>query len=66
MKKKSITIILAVVMTLSLCACDMEIEMPEPTCKYEDCEETDLYDEGYCKYHFYLSVGDNLLKDLIN
>lgn len=64
MKKNLVTIILAVAMMFSLCACS--IELPEPTCKYDSCEETELYEEGYCKYHYYISVGDTILKDLFN
>lgn len=38
----------------------------EKTCKYDGCEETELYQEDYCKYHYAIVVGDNILKDWVN
>ena len=51
-------------MLVGLCGCKSEPEIP--TCKSEGCEEIELYQEGYCKYHYYLSVGDTILKELVN
>lgn len=30
-------------------------------CKYEGCDETDIYAEGYCRYHYFKSIGQNIL-----
>lgn len=35
-------------------------------CKYPGCTETDIYEDGYCKYHYYKEAGDNTLKHIIN
>lgn len=62
--RKSILLILCILMLVGLCGCKSEPEIP--TCKSEGCEELELYQEGYCKYHYYLSVGDTILKELVN
>ncbi len=33
------------------------------TCREEGCEETDIYEDGYCKYHYYKSIGQNVLEN---
>lgn len=58
--KRKMLMVLLVVLVCTGCG------MLEPTCKAEGCEETDIYDEGYCKVHYYENVGDNLLKDIFN
>lgn len=53
---------MAGVMTVcGLTACSFE-----QTCKASDCDETDIYMDGYCKYHYYLTTGEDALKDFIN
>ena len=32
-------------------------------CKAEGCDETDLYDDGYCKYHYYKNFGQNAIDE---
>lgn len=61
MKKKLLCVALIAVFAFQLTACSLE-----PTCKADGCEETELYEDGYCKYHYYLQSGENLLKDIIN
>lgn len=34
------------------------------TCKAEGCDATEIYEDGYCRYHYYENVGDNILQDL--
>lgn len=60
MKKKLLAAVLIAVCMVSGCA------ILEPTCRFEECEETVIYEDGYCKTHYYMNVGDNLLKDLFN
>ena len=59
--RRKISLLVILAMSLYLSACSLE-----PTCKVSDCSETEIYEDGYCKYHYYENVGDNLLKDLIN
>lgn len=63
MKKKFLALLLMTVMALQLGACSFNFE---PTCKESGCEETDIYEEGYCKYHYLMKAGENVLKDFIN
>jgi major membrane immunogen (membrane-anchored lipoprotein) len=35
------------------------------TCKAEGCDE-EIYQDGYCKYHYYLKNGEDTIKNLIN
>lgn len=60
MKRKIVALLLVAVCMLSGC------DMFEPTCKAEGCEETNIYEDGYCKTHYYINVGDTLLKDIFN
>jgi len=62
MKKNILTLLIMLAAVVQLTAC----ETPEPTCKEPDCEELEIYQDGYCKYHYYLNVGETALKDLIN
>lgn len=59
--KRKISLLVMLVMALYLSACSLE-----PTCKVSSCEETNIYEDGYCKYHYYENVGDTMLKDLFN
>lgn len=62
MRKGLITLILVGVTALcSLTACSLQ-----QTCKASGCDETNIYMDGYCKYHYYLTTGEDALKDLIN
>ena len=60
MKKLILVVLMTAVCLLPGC------DMLEKTCRAEGCEETNLYDEGYCKKHYYINVGDNLLKEVFN
>lgn len=61
MKKKMKFLILLVAALVQLTACSME-----PTCKVAGCDETEIYEDGYCKYHYYEKVGDTIMKDIFN
>lgn len=60
MKKRIITLLLIGLMGVQLTACS------EPTCKADDCEETEIYEDGYCRYHYYLKSGEDILKGIVN
>ena len=59
MKKRIVGVLIALVVVLQLTACSSN------TCKVNDCDD-EIYEDGYCKYHYYINVGDNILKDFIN
>lgn len=59
MKRKLIACLLLEVMALQLTACSFK-----PKCRGEDCDETEIYEDGYCKKHYYENVGDNLKEDI--
>ena len=60
MKRKLFAIILLAMLALQLTACSLET-----TCKASDCDETDIYEDGYCKLHYYENVGENVIKELL-
>lgn len=62
MKRKVRMKIIAVIMllTLMLSACSLT-----PICKASDCDSK-VYQDGYCKYHYYLKNGEDTLKEIIN
>ena len=60
MKKKVLCIAIFLVIFVGLTACG------EKTCKVNGCGESEIYEDGYCRYHYYENVGSNFLKDLIN
>lgn len=59
--KKRIMAVFFLMMLLQLSACSLQI-----TCKADGCSETEIYEDGYCRYHYYLRAGENLLKEIIN
>ena len=59
MKRKIFACILLGVITFQLAACSFK-----PECKEDGCHETEIYDDGYCKKHYYENVGDNLKEDI--
>lgn len=61
MKKKLLAVLFVTVMVLQLVACSLE-----KTCKASGCDETEIYQDGYCKYHYYMNAGEDFLKELIN
>lgn len=60
-KKKARVLIALMLVAVQLAACSIE-----PTCKAEDCSETEIYEDGYCRYHYYENVGGNIMKDIFN
>lgn len=61
MQKKVVTVLaITVFVLMTLIGCGT------PTCRYKDCEETEIYEDGYCKYHYYIVSGDEMLKDIVN
>lgn len=61
LKKRIMTVFFVMMMLLQLSACSLQI-----SCKADGCNETDIYEDGYCRYHYYLRAGENLLKEIIN
>lgn len=62
MKKRILTLLIVTVLAgLSMTACSFE-----KTCKESGCDETELYKDGYCKYHYYINAGEDIIKDVIN
>lgn len=59
-KKKVLGLGMVVVFVLSLTACGAK------TCKVKGCQETTIYDDGYCRYHYYENLGSNIMKDILN
>ena len=62
MKKKILTILLIGLTAINgLTACSLQ-----KTCKEDGCEETEIYKDGYCKFHYFTNTGENIIKDVIN
>lgn len=61
MKKRITAVLLVTFIALQLVACSLE-----QTCKASGCDETEIYQDGYCKYHYYMNTGEDFLKELIN
>lgn len=61
MKKKMMVVLLMVTMMTQVVACSLK-----KTCKVSGCDETDIYQDGYCKLHYYEKVGENLINELGN
>lgn len=62
MKKRILTLLIVTALAgLSMTACSLE-----KTCKEPGCDETELYKDGYCKYHYYINTGEDIIKDVIN
>ncbi len=57
-KKKLLTALLAVVMTVQLTACG-----EDNTCKESECGR-EIYREGYCEDHFYLHEAEELTEGM--
>lgn len=60
MKKKIMAVFSIILTAAMLTAC------APFTCREQGCNETEIYKDGYCKYHYGLNAGENMLKDLIN
>ena len=59
--KRRIIAVISIIMTVAmLSACSFF------TCKEQGCNETEIYKDGYCKYHYGLNAGEDMLKDIIN
>lgn len=41
-------------------------EITDQTCKEPSCTEIAIYQDGYCKFHYYSNVGESVLKDFLN
>lgn len=62
MKKKMWVLGLLMLILCETVACSM----PQKTCKQSGCDETDIYKDGCCKYHYYLHSGEDIIKDIVN
>ena len=60
MKKTFLCVGMVLAIVVQLTACGAK------TCKVDGCGETEIYEDGYCRYHYYEKVGTNILKDLFN
>lgn len=62
MKKNKLCIVLIVVLVmLSTSGCGLL----EKNCSVKDCD-SEIYEDGLCKYHYIQQVGEDALKGLIN
>lgn len=61
MKKKFLAALFVVIMALQLMACSLR-----PTCKESGCDETEIYKDGYCNYHYFVHASEDVLKDIVN
>ena len=34
-------------------------------CKEPGCDESEIYQDGYCKYHYYKNLGEDALSDIM-
>lgn len=57
MKKRIGIIFVSLAMVLSLSACGPQ------TCKEEGCDDTNIYQDGYCKYHYTLHNAKQTVDD---
>ena len=60
MKKRALSLFVALIAVLQLMACSLI-----NTCRESGCDD-EIYEEGYCKYHYYINAGSDILKDIIN
>ncbi len=59
MRKRMMTILAVLAMAVVMTACSLF------NCKEKDCSE-EVYEDGYCKYHYYIHAGEGIIKDFIN
>ncbi|WP_294102691.1 hypothetical protein [uncultured Ruminococcus sp.] len=59
MKKKIFAFLMLGVTAFQLTACSLS-----PECKEDGCHETEIYDDGYCKKHYFQNVEENLKQDV--
>ncbi len=59
MRRKIMVLMMVVLVAVQLTACSK-------TCKADGCNEKEIYEDGYCRLHYYENVGGNLLQDIIN
>lgn len=59
MKKKVVSALLLVVLTLQLVACGSK------DCKFDGCDE-EVYKKGYCQAHYLIKYPNEALGDLLN
>lgn len=62
MKKKLLVIMMLLVTAIQLVACG---DIITPTCKEDGCDDTDIYEEGYCEYHYYENIVGNAIEDIL-
>lgn len=62
MRKRLLKLLLVTALVgISMTACSFE-----KTCKESGCDETELYKDDYCKYHYHINAGEDLIKDIVN
>lgn len=57
----SALILVGAIAVASLTACSFE-----KTCKALGCDETKIYEDGFCKYHYFINAGESIIKDKVN
>ncbi len=60
MKKRALSLFVALIAVLQFMACSLI-----NTCRESGCDD-EIYEEGYCKYHYYINAGSDFLKDILN
>ena len=59
MKKRILSLFIALITVSQFTACGLF------SCKESGCDD-EVYEDGYCKYHYYINAGRDILKDIIN
>ncbi len=57
--KRIMILMIILLVSVQLTACGR-------TCKADGCDEKEIYEDGYCRLHYYENVGNHILDDLFN
>lgn len=60
MKVKIVALCMVLLLSGTLAGCGAK------TCKVGGCNDTEIYEDGYCRFHYYENVGENILQDLFD
>ncbi len=60
MKSKKKLIVVVILLSAMLSACSFALN-----CKANGCD-SEIYQDGYCKYHYFLKNGEDTLKNIFN
>lgn len=56
--KKRILLVIAAMLVSLFCGCGKK------TCKESGCDETELFKDGYCEWHYYENAAGDVLEEL--